>query len=358
MLASGSPNDALIAYHEARAKGGAGLIVVEVASVHESNRYSDEILKAESDDCIPGYRRLAERVHQHDCRVFAQLYHSDREILHSGDGSAALAFAPSSVPNHCARVMPRAMPESLVHEVIAAYGDAALRLKRAGLDGVEFLASQGQLPAQFLNPHVNHRTDEYGGNFDNRLRFVKEVIADIRSKVGDFVVGLRISATEQDTTGIDESLAGDICQALDVTDGVDYFSLVTGTSASLGGSVHIAPPMAFQAAYVAPQAARIKARVSKPVIIAGRFNQPQLAEQTLSAGDADMCAMTRALICDPELPNKTKSGRAEDVRACIACNQACIGHLHMGYPCHVFNTRKPVASCSMATIQRLRRADG
>jgi 2,4-dienoyl-CoA reductase-like NADH-dependent reductase (Old Yellow Enzyme family) len=114
-----------------------------------------------------------------------------------------------------------------------------LRLKRAGLDGVEFLASQGQLSAQFLNPHVNQRIDEYGGNFDNRLRFVKEVIADIRAKVGDFVIGFRISATEQDTTGIDETRASDICEALDVPDGVDYFSVVTGTSASLGGSIHI-----------------------------------------------------------------------------------------------------------------------
>jgi hypothetical protein len=89
--------------------------------------------------------------------------------------------------------------------------------------------------------------------------------------------------------------------------------------------------MAFEAAYVAPHAARIKARVSKPVMIAGRFNQPQLAEQTLAAGDADMCAMTRVLICDPELPDKTNAGRVEDVRACIACNQACIGRLHMGF---------------------------
>ena len=332
MLASRSPNDALIAYHEARARGGVGLIVVEVASVHESNRYSDEILNVETDACIPGYRRLAERLSPYDCRVFAQLYHSGREILHSSDGSAALAYGPSSVPNDRARVMPRAMPKSLVHEVIEAYGDAALRLKRAGIDGVEVLASQGQLPSQFLNPQVNLRTDEYGGSFDNRLRFLREVVANIRSKVGDYVIGLRISGTEQDTKGIDEALAGDICESLDETQGVDYFSVVTGTSASLGGSVHIAPPMFFDAGYVAPHAARVKARVTKPVFIAGRFNQPQLAEQLIAAGDADMCAMTRALICDPEMPGKAQEDRAEDIRACIGCNQACIGHLTAGYP--------------------------
>ena len=294
MLARGTPGDALIAYHEARAKGGAGLIVVEVASVHASNKYSDEILNVETDDCIPGYRRLGQRLHLYDCRVFAQLYHSGREILHSSDGSAAVAYAPSSVPNHRARVMPRAMPKALVQEVIEAYGDGALRLKRAGIDGVEVLASQGQLPSQFLNPHVNQRTDEYGGSFDNRLRFLCEVVSNIRGKVGDFVIGLRISGTEQDSSGIDETLAGDICEALDEPEGVDYFSIVTGTSASLGGSVHIAPPMFFEAGYVAPYAASIKARVSKPVLIAGRFNQPKLAERIIAAGDADMCAMTRA----------------------------------------------------------------
>jgi 2,4-dienoyl-CoA reductase-like NADH-dependent reductase (Old Yellow Enzyme family) len=298
MLAAGNVNDALIAYHEARARGGAGLVIVEVATVHPTALYSDHILNAESDECLPGYRRLAERVHAHDCRVFGQLFHPGREILHSQDGSATAAYAPSSVPNDRFHVMPRAMPVDLVREVIEGYGDAARRLKAAGLNGVEIVASQGYLPSQFLNPQVNRRDDEYGDSFENRLRFVREVVADMRSKVGDFVIGLRISGTEQDPSGLTDAEAADICAALDEPDGVDYFSVVTGTSATLGGSVHIAPPMFFEAGYVAPYAASVKARVSKPVFVAGRFNQPQIAERLLAAGEADMCAMTRALICD------------------------------------------------------------
>ena len=332
MIAPGKVNDELIAYHEARARGGAGLVIVEVASVHPTAFYADHIIKAETDDCIPGYRRLAERVHAHDCSLFGQLFHPGREVLHSQDGSSTAAYAPSAIPNDRFHVMPRAMPVSLIREVVAGYGDAALRLKTAGLDGVEIVASHGYLPSQFLNPHVNVRTDEYGGSLEGRLRFVRKVVEDIRSKVGDFVIGLRISATEQDSSGLDDDEVARICAALDGPDSLDYFSVVSGTSASLGGSVHIAPPMFFEAAYVAPYAARIEATVSKPVFVAGRFNQPQLAERLLAAGDADMCAMTRALICDPEMPGKTEAGRLEDVRACIGCNQACIGHILLGYP--------------------------
>ena len=332
MIAAGTVNDGLIAYHEARAKGGAGLVIVEVASVHPTAFYSDHVLNAQTDACIAGYRRLADRVHSHDCTLFGQLFHPGREVLHSRDGSSTEAYAPSAIPNDRFHVMPRAMPVNLVHEVIECYGDAARRLKEGGLDGVEIVASHGYLPSQFLNPKVNVRTDEYGGSFDNRLRFVREVIDNIRSKVGDFVIGMRISGDEKDSTGLDDSQAADICEALDGPDSVDYFSVVGGTSASLGGSVHIAPPMFFEAGYAAPYAANVKSRVSKPVFVAGRFNQPQVAEKMLNAGDADMCAMTRALICDPEMPSKTKSGRLDDVRACIGCNQACIGHVLMGYP--------------------------
>ena len=332
MIAAGNVNDRLIAYHEARARGGAGLIIVEVASVHPTAFYSDHILKAETDECIPGYRRLVERIHAHDCSIFAQLFHPGREVLHSQDGSSTAAYAPSAIPNDRFHVMPRAMPPVLIREIIDGYGDAALRLKTAGIQGVEIVASHGYLPSQFLNPHANVRTDEYGGSFERRLRFVEEVVENIRGKVGDFVVGLRISGTEQDSSGLDDAEVTRICAALDVADGVDYFSVVSGTSATLGGSVHIAPPMFFEAGYVASYAASVKAAVSKPVFVAGRFNQPQLAERILAAGDADMCAMTRALICDPEMPAKTAAGRLDDVRACIGCNQACIGHILLGYP--------------------------
>ena len=331
-LANGEVNDALVAYHEARARGGAALIITEVAAVHETALYSGHTIRAYSDDCIPGYRRLADAVHTHGCKLFGQLFHPGREIFESQDGSATVGYAPSAVPNERFRVMPRPMTKTLIEAVVRGYGDSAIRFRRAGLDGVEIVASHGYLPAQFLNPRVNLRADAYGGGLDGRLRFLREVVADIRAKVGDMVIGMRISGNETDVAGLTPEEVIDACATLDQdVDGLDYVNVIAGSSATLSGSIHIVPPMVIDSAYVAPYAAAMKAKVSKPIFVAGRINQPQIAEQVLSTGQADMCGMTRAMICDPELANKSRDGRLDDIRACIVCNQACIGHMHMGY---------------------------
>jgi NADPH-dependent 2,4-dienoyl-CoA reductase/sulfur reductase-like enzyme len=177
---------------------------------------------------------------------------------------------------------------------------------------------------------VNRRTDAYGGDPDRRLRFLREVIADIRAKVSDsFVVGLRISATEFDEQGLTEDETVEAVARLG--DSIDYVHVTLGTSATLGGAIHIAPPMAFKSGYVVPYAARIKRQSRIPVFVTGRISQPQEAESVIASGHADVCGMTRALICDPDMPNKTARGAAADIRACIACNQACIGHFHKGF---------------------------
>jgi 2,4-dienoyl-CoA reductase-like NADH-dependent reductase (Old Yellow Enzyme family)/thioredoxin reductase len=327
----GTVNEALVAYQEARARGGVGLIVLQVSGVHETARYTNHVLMATDDSAIPGYRRVAEAVHRFDTVLFAQLFHPGREIAEADGGLLSVAYAPSCVPNERFHVMPRPLKLPMIRAIVNGYGDAAVRMQMAGLDGVEIVASQGYLPSQFLNPRVNLRDDGYGGDLDGRLRFLREVVADIRGKVNDtFVVGLRISGTETDEQGLtqEESLEA----IVRVADSLDYVNITLGNSASLGGAIHIAPPMSLRTSYVAPYAASVKQRVRIPVFVAGRINQPQDAEAILVAGQADVCAMTRALICDPELPNKTLRGATDDIRACIACNQACIGHFHKGYP--------------------------
>jgi 2,4-dienoyl-CoA reductase-like NADH-dependent reductase (Old Yellow Enzyme family) len=327
----GTVNDALVAYQEARARGGVGLIVLQVSGVHETARYTNHVLMATDDASIPGYRRIAEAVHRYDTVLFAQLFHPGREIAEADGGLLSVAYAPSSVPNERFHVMPRPLKLPMIRAIVHGYGDAARRMETAGLDGVEIVASHGYLPSQFINARVNLRDDEYGGDLDGRLRFLREVIADIRSKVSDrFVVGLRISGMEGDEQGLseDESLEA----VLRVAALIDYVNLTLGNSASLGGAIHIAPPMSSKNSYVAPYAAGVKRRVRIPVFVAGRINQPQDAEAVLAQGHADVCGMTRALICDPEMPNKTLQGATDDIRACIACNQACIGHFHKGYP--------------------------
>lgn len=324
-------NEELIAYHQARAKGGVGLIVTQVAGVHETARYTSHMLMATDDTCIAGYRQLADVCHAEGCVIFSQLFHPGREIMESADGLLAVAYAPSVSPNERFHVMPREMEKDLIDEIVAGYAASARRMFLAGLDGVEFVASHGYLPIQFLNPEVNQRTDDYGGSFDNRLRFFREALAAMRAETDEnFVIGMRISTDDRDDTGLESEEVLACCVALESL--LDYVSVTAGTSATIGGAVHIAPPMAYQSGYLANDAKRFTDRLGIPVFVTGRINQPHEAEAILAGGFADMCGMTRALICDPDMPNKACEARPDDIRACIGCNQACIGHFHRGYP--------------------------
>ena len=333
MVEEGQVTDQLVAYHEARAAGGVGLIIMQGAGVHETARYTSHVLMAVDDSCIEGYRRIAEALHPYGTKVFGQLFHPGREVMESQDGSSPVALAPSAVPNERFHVMPRELTRPLIREIVEGYASAARRLVLAGLDGVEIVASHGYLPSQFLNPHVNQRDDEYGGTPERRLRFLGEVAHAIHAAVGDEVaVGLRISAIEHDPQGLPEEVATDTCAILAGERLIDYVSITAGTSATLAGSDHIVPAMNIANAYTAETAAKVRSLVGIPVLVAGRINQPQEAERLLASGQADACIMTRALICDPDLPELAKNGRSEEIRACIACNQACIGHFHAGYP--------------------------
>ena len=327
----GLPSEALIAYQRARARGGAGLIVIQVVGVHETARYTEALLMGTSDDCIAPFRRLVDAIHAEGTKVFVQLFHPGRELLGRPDGVVQPAFAPSHAPSERFKVIPREMPVPLISEIIAGFGETARRMAEAGADGVEIVASHGYLPAQFMNPKVNSRQDQYGGSFENRLRFTREAIAAIRALVPqEFILGMRMSGDEHDEDGLVEDDSAAIARAL--APDLDYLNVIAGTSATASGAAHIVPSMANAHGYVAPFAQKVKQMTGKPVFVAGRINQPQIAEQVLASGAADMCGMTRAMIADPEMPNKARAGRPDDIRACIGCNQACIGHFQLGLP--------------------------
>ena len=204
---------------------------------------------------------------------------------------------------------------------------AAARLAEAGLDGIEILASQGYLIGQFLNPITNRRDDEFGGSLENRMRFLSESIARTRGAIGNSkALGIRITLDEKTQFGIEAGEAIKVCQILENEGHLDYFSVISGSSSSPDGWIHVFPPMAVPPAFVADDAAQLKSVVTKPVLVAGRINQAQTASQILNEGKADMIGMVRALISDPEFPNKVAENRSEDIRACIGCNQACVGH--------------------------------
>jgi 2,4-dienoyl-CoA reductase-like NADH-dependent reductase (Old Yellow Enzyme family)/thioredoxin reductase len=330
---NGMPADELIAYHEARARGGAGLIVIEASRFHETALSDSLELTIHTDDSIPGYRRIANAVHRHGAKIFGQLSHAGRVSRRMRDGLRAVAYAPSAVPDNRFHTMPREIPPALLQELIAACAKGAGRLAEAGLDGVELLASHGLLFAQFLNPKINRRADQYGGSRENRTRFLAECLAGVRKAVGDsVVVGMRISIEEIEQDGLEAGEVIAICKALADRRAIDYVNVTIGSMAGLGGSIHVVPPMEIETAYVAPKAGTLRAAIGLPVFVAGRINQPQIAEQVLAAGLADMCGMTRALISDPDMPNKAQAGALDDIRACIGCNQACIGHFHNGFP--------------------------
>ena len=162
------------------------MINLEATSIHETAVGAGLYATAHTDDCIPGYRTVVEAIHAHGCPVFSQLYHPGREDIagSSGDGTIAVCYAPSPVPAESVRLMPRPLPRALILALVEAYGQAAERLVAAGVDGIEVMAHDGHLVSQFLNPRVNRRGDDYGGSFENRTRFVRQIIGAVRRAPG------------------------------------------------------------------------------------------------------------------------------------------------------------------------------
>jgi len=325
------PSDDMIAYHETRARGGAGLIIVESARFHESSFTDAPDLHIHSDAAIPAFRALALAVHRHGAHIFGQLSHSGRVSRSLRGGLRGVAYAPSAVADNRFHTMPRAMPGAMIADLTESVGQAARRFAEAGFDGVELLASHGLLFAQFLNPAVNQRDDAHGGSRENRMRFLCDSLAAARRLAGpDIALGIRISADEIEPDGLRLDEVTAICLELTRQGAIDYVNVTVGSMSGLGGSIHVVPPMQVPVGYVAPQAGSLRAALPVPVLVAGRINEPQIAERILSSGLADMCGMTRAMISDPEMANKARAGRAGDIRVCIGCNQACIGHFHAG----------------------------
>ena len=319
-------SDELMAYYEARAQGGVGMIFTEVCSVHASYDMPNRI-SLTRDEYIPGIKRLADMCHSHDCAIVVQLYHPGRIPSQSIDGSRLVAYAPSEVMDEQHRFQPYPMPTDLVSEVAESFAEAARRAFEAGCDGIEIIGSMGYLVAQFLNPRTNLRRDEYGGSLDGRLKFLRDIIAESRRRTSStFLIGVRISADEMDHDGLRPKEIHEICRALDEDGQIGFLDIIAGSAASVAGWIHVVPPMFVKHGYLAASARAIKEQVQVPVFVAGRINQPQVAEQIIENGDADLCGMVRATICDPEFANKAREGRTEDIRACIGCNQACIGH--------------------------------
>ena len=313
---TGLQGEALIAYHEARAKGGVGMSTVEATGVHPS---APSGIKLFSDDCIPLLESLANRVHPHGMKMFHQLYHN-------GASNAAMpeTWSASPIPNPMSGVIPVEMTKTMIDDVVGAFGAAARRVRDAGMDGVDIHASSGYLIHEFLSPALNKRTDDYGGSPDNRLRFLLEVIAAVRDAVGDakFAVGVRLPNDDHVPGGLTPELNAQIAAAVDPL--VDYVSLHMGAYWRFHKLIAPADdPLGVEMA-----ANKVITRVtSKPTIVVGRIMTMDHASAIVDSGEADMVSMVRALIADPELVNKARRREEHKIRPCIGSNMGCVGQL-------------------------------
>ncbi len=326
------PTDDLLAYHEARARGGVGAIFLEATAVHPTGLLTAHTLGGYLPEIVPGYRRLAEAVHAHGARLLVQLFHGGREQIASAPKPPAVA--PSAVPSLRFKSEPRALTLSEIHELVEGYGTSARHAREGGLDGVEVSMAHGYLPAQFLSPVSNRRGDGYDGSAEARLRFARELLEAVRAGAGaGLAVGVRLAADELVAGGLGVSECIAIARALHGAGLVDFVSLALGHSAYPSASTWIAPPPPVPRNAIAGPAAEIRAAVPKLTVIATtRVVELADAERIVSDGAADVVGMTRALIADPDLLAKARAGRSEEVIACIGCNQACIGHYHAGVP--------------------------
>lgn len=314
--ASGEASEEITKFYEERAKGGVGLIICEVCRVDELSGIAQPCqLRATDMNVIPSFTRMVDRIHAYDTKVFMQLHHPGNEAfpitLHGNP-----VIGPSPVMCKTIGVVPKEMTTAEVEAMVKNYVKAAVIAKTAGFDGVEIHAAHGYLVNQFMSPHTNHRTDKYGGDFFNRMRFISEIIISIRFACGaDFPVSVRMNGTDFWDDGNDEKECQHIARYLESL-GVASLNISSGSYES-GWS--IIEPYPYQEGWKKHLAKGIKECVHIPVIAVNTVKHPAHAEAMLEEGVSDFVGVARGNLCDPEFGNKAKRGDDARVRKCIGC---------------------------------------
>jgi 2,4-dienoyl-CoA reductase (NADPH2) len=315
------PNDRLIDFYEARAKGGCGLIVIGGVGIDLVG--GGLMLPAiDSDEFIEPWRRMSNALHKHGSKYFIQLFHAGR-YMHRMMARGAEAVAPSAVPSKYTKETPRALETEEILEIQDKFAAAARRSKEAGADGVEIISSAGYLICQFLSPVTNLREDEYGGSFENRCRFGVEVLDKVRAAVGpDYPVTMRVSGSDFIPGGNTNADMAKVCQRFE-TAGADAFNVTGGWHETRVPQLPtLVPRGAFS--YLASE---IRKAVKVPVYASNRIVEPGQAEEMLQDSICDMVCIGRAQIADPEWTNKARTNREAEIRPCVACLQGCMERL-------------------------------
>lgn len=325
MCEMGRVTDRFIAYHEARAAGGTGLVILEAAPVHPKAASSPKILSIWDDAVIDGLAQLAERMAAHGTKTFIQILQAG---IHGFPWDGSPPWGPvAGLQGYMGAGPSIAMTRGMIDEAIEAYVLAAQRMVKAGLHGVEVHAAHGYLPQQFLAAAINRRTDDYGGSFENRARFLMETMRSLRAALpGNFALGARVGP-QLDEGLVDLAENERVMGMLEAEGLVDFFDTSVGdahrgewTAASLSRPV----------GYELPYLDNLAQRTSVPLLVTGRFSTIAQADAVIEEGQGAMVGMFRAQLADPDVVKKTIEGRTAEIRPCIYCNQRCAGGVPYG----------------------------
>ncbi len=326
----GMPTERYIAYHADKAKGGIALTMIGgSAVVAPDSPPAFGNLDLTTDAIIPHFQRLADAVHAYDCAVMTQLTHLGRRTGHyTGDWLPVVS--PSSVREPAHRAFPKALEEHDIWRIVRAFGEAARRAREGGLDGIE-LEAYGHLMDAFFSPHTNRRTDQWGGSVENRARFAREVIAEVRRRVGDdYVVGLRMVVDEAFEGGLsrDEGLA--IAKNLVGTGQLDFINVIRGHIDTDEGISHVIANMGTPQGPHLDFAGEVRAELAPmPVFHSNRINDIATARYAIREGKLDMVGMTRAHMADPHIVRKVSAGAEDRIRPCVGAGY-CIDRIYEG----------------------------
>ena len=310
-----------INYYEQRAKGGTGLIIVENASIDSPQGSNGTTqLRIDHDNYLPRLFKFCENIHRYGTKIAIQINHAGASAISSRINMQPVSA--SDVPSKEGGEIPRPLSREEILHIVKKYGEAAKRAQTAGFDAVEIHAGHSYLISQFLSPITNKRTDEFGGSVENRTRFCRMVIDEVRKQVGPFFpIMLRLSADELMEGG---NTLDDTLEYLDyLQEEVDIFDVSCGLNGSIQYQIDANYLPDGWRSYMAKA---VKEKFNKPCISMGNIRDPKVAERILADGDADLIGMGRGLIADPAWVNKIATGHECDLRKCISCNVGCAGN--------------------------------
>lgn len=327
----GMTTDRYIKYYEEKAKGGCGLCICggsSVVSIDSPQEWWSSV-NLSTDRIIPHFQNLADAVHQHGGKIMIQITHMGRRSRWDGHNWSTLV-SPSGIREPVHRSTCKTIEPEEIQRIIGDYAKAARRAKEGGLDGVELSAVHQHLIDQFWSPRVNRRTDEWGGSFENRMRFGLQVLKAVREEVGpDFVVGMRICGDEFHPDGLTHDDMKQIAAYYDATGLVDFFGVIGSGCDTHNTLANVIPNMSYPPEPFLHLAAGIKEVVKAPVIHAQNIKDPNQAQRILEGGYVDMVGMTRAHIADPHIIAKIKMGQIDQIRQCVGANY-CIDRQYQG----------------------------